>query len=412
MLALVACGSAAKNAGPLRHVRLGAGLTATARAFPDHLSAWVARRRGRVPYRHVVSLSKTYRLAPSGALPAWTEIRVPLQRKVPVRMVVVAATASSAKGRWVPVPAHLVSGRRYATVRLKHFSWLRIFGIDVGEALTALKREVLDTLDAGFTAEARPPKCANEAKARTDGFSISSGSKDTVFWCFGVEDGHRVLRVVNHRRYPLAVTHPGLSVLSVGGFKLDLSHLSRLTSGKETIIFPADEVVFGVSLPPGSLGGIHTEFDAVGFSLYQLEVGVSTAASLLTRFGLGSPEKSVQKLADFLKIPQCAEALGASDLSIITKCFSPADIIKAYGFKGLLVAPLMIAGPVLNFFRSAANSAFDQINHRDTYQVIIKHVGAPSAPTTTEVATPTQQPQPPPATTPAAPPATDDVQRR
>jgi hypothetical protein len=337
-----------------------------------------------------VKLSKVYQVTPRGRLETSTTLRLPLNRRIPRGYVVVAATAKSKGAPWLPLIAKPSGDGKYVTVSVTHLSIFSVFGISVKRALAWLKKNVLDGIDGGFTAEAQPPHCQNEAQARTNGYSIASNSKDTVFWCFGVENGQRVLRVVNNRRYPLAVTHPGLTVIKAGSLDLELAQLSRAVSGNETIISPRDEVVFGADLTSGGTGAIHTEFDGVGQSLYQLEVGVSVAVDMLTHFG-ASGHATLTALKTLLKSKDCASAIGGSSGEVIEKCFTPGQIKEAFGYAGLLVAPIMAAGPILNFFRSEFNSVFDQVNHRDEYRVVIRRAAASSPP-------------PPPATTTQASP--------
>ena len=175
------------------------------------------------------------------------------------------------------LPTTLTPDHRHVVARVPHFSFISAFVVKVKELATTLKETILDGLTSNFNAQATPPLCQDESGAREDGYAIASDSKNTIYWCFGVEDGKRVLRVVNNRRYPLAVSHPGMSVIDTGSTRLDFSRLSRLLSGGQTIISPRDEVVFGVDLEPGTQAWLKTELDGLGQSLYQLEVGVSAA---------------------------------------------------------------------------------------------------------------------------------------
>jgi hypothetical protein len=298
----------------------------------------------------------------------------------------------------VALRTNVTPDRRHAAVRVAHLSYFRIFGIDVGDALQALKRDIFDGITGSVLAEAQRPRCGNETGARTDGFSIASDPKDTVYWCFGVEGGNRVLRVVNNRRYPLAVRHPGLTVVDAGQVPRTLAQLgSRLTSGRETIISPRDAVVFGADLLPGATGGISTELDGVGWSLYQLQVGVESALALLTRFGLGSGEKSIDVIDKIVGSANCATTIGQSGGDLIAKCFNPKQLLDALGWKGLVIAPVMVSGAIVEFFQSAFNALFDQFNHRDSYRVVISRKAAAAPPhttTTPALAPPPSRPRP------------------
>jgi hypothetical protein len=301
----------------------------------------------------------------------------------------------------VALRTNVTPDRRHAAVRVAHLSYFRIFGIDVGDALQALKRDIFDGITGSVLAEAARPACANETGARTDGYSIASNSSDTVYWCLGVEGGRHVLRVVNNRRYPLAVRHPGLTVVDTGQVPRNLAQLgSRLTSGQETIISPRDTVVFGADLLPGATGGISTELDGVGWSLYQLQVGVESALALLTRFGIGSGEKSIDVLDKIVGSANCATAIGQPGGDLIAKCFNPKQLLDVLGWKGLVIAPVMVSGTIVDFFQGAFNALFDQFNHRDMYRIVIARK-AETVPPSTATTTPAAGPPPPQPTPPA-----------
>jgi len=257
--------------------------------------------------------------------------------------------------------------------------------------LRGFKREILDGLAADATAEARPPTCSGESAARGDGYSITSSAKNTVFWCFGIENGRRVLKVVNNRRYPLAVAHPSLSVVDAGPVHFDLSNLSRAVSGHYTIIFPRDGATFGVDLRPGKAGGVRTAYDSVGQSLYQLQEGLSLAATFLG--AAANPTAAVKAMDTLLTSQECVSAIGSTSGEIIQRCMTSRNLLKVYGPKGILLSWIMTATKVIAFFRSEWNAFFDQLNHRDAYTVLIQRASAPAPP-------------PPPPTTPPPAPAT------
>ncbi|MFF5182154.1 hypothetical protein ACFY2Q_29470 [Micromonospora sp. NPDC000316] len=52
------------------------------------------------------------------------------------------------------------------------------------------------------------PKCGDEAAARTEGVQVTSDGEDRVKWCFGVQDGRRVLKVANNTRAYLQISYP------------------------------------------------------------------------------------------------------------------------------------------------------------------------------------------------------------
>lgn len=331
-------------------------------------------------------------------------VRFRLSRPLPKGYVLSGATREEG-ALWVPLPVRASANGRYATVHVHKLSDFIFFGINVSQALRTVKQNVIDGLLAGATSEASPPRCDSESQARENGFSIASDSGSAVYWCLGVENGKRVLKVVNNRRYTLDLNHPGLTVISPGSFHLELASLARAGSGNATVLAPRDQATFGVGLKPGKSGGISTSYDGLAQSLFQLQFGVQTALAVLTSLGSAGKATMLGAMQKLLSATGCASALGGSAGDVLAKCFSPSQIIKAFGFKGLFIAPLMVAGPFVNFFRSEFNSIGDQLNGRSHYRIAIRNTSTPARPTTTTQAAPSPTPSAP-STTAAPAPAT------
>jgi hypothetical protein len=370
------CGSGSKSPAPRETVRnTRVGVVVEGRDLPPKISI---RRAGRVrsALPRLPRISNTFEIRPSGPLSAPVVIRFPLTQVVPRGDVVIVATAESRNGPWRTLRGQLLVGRKRVLVHVQHFSFFSAFLLDVKSAFSTIKTTILDGLTSNFTAQAKPPTCGDESGAKKDGYEIASDSKDTVFWCFGLENGQRVLRVVNNRRYPLSVVHPGLAVLDAGSVHFDLASLSRVISGKESIIFPRDTVVFSADLKEGTRAGVQTQLDGVGQSLYQLEEGLTAAADVLGR--LGTSGNAVKLLKDALASSGCLSALGTSPGEIIAKCVVPL-LKTAYGVKGAVAATVVEAGSLAAFFRSEANALFDQLNHRDGYRLVVSRSSAASS---------------------------------
>jgi hypothetical protein len=286
----------------------------------------------------------------------------------------VVATRESATQPWTYLPGRLSADRSKVTFTTRHFSFFGILGYDLGQLVSAFKSDFVDGLTSEATATiGSPPSCDREADARKDGYKISSDSGDTMYWCFGVEGGHRVLKVTDHRRYPLEVAHPNMSVLHNSYDRLQLSALSRLVSGQHAIIEPGGTATFNADLSPGGNEGIATESDSTGQSFYALQVGVETLVSILTRFGAGSGVKALDKTGDLLTARSCLDSLGKGSGALISGCFNPTQIMEAFGVKGLLLAPIMAVGGVLSFFRGEWNALVDTVTGHDQYRINIRN---------------------------------------
>jgi hypothetical protein len=339
--------------------------------------------RAHVGVAGLVPATGVWRLSSSQPVDGPIAVRLPLLRAPRSNEVVVGLTAERRTGPWVPVAARLDSSGRTVVLSTTHFSWFSGLFANVEDAIRTLKDNIVDGLTSNAFAEARPPRCAEESRARTEGYSITSDSKDTVYWCFGIEGNRRILRVVDRRRYPLSVGHQGLTTLTQGHWN-GLATLSRVASGQRAVIAPSESVTFRVDARDGSHALLRTEFDGFGQSLYQLQVGVQTALELLTAFGFRSATAAVEASARLAGITNCATALeNPPDVgALIRKCFSVRNLIEAFGTRALLIAPIMLASTFIEFFRSEFNALGDQLNRRDRYAIRIATVRAqPISPT-------------------------------
>jgi len=300
-------------------------------------------------------------------------------------MAVVVATAETSSGPWSYLPAKLSKDRLSASFTTTHFSIATLFGDFIGATFGEFKKlfvQFINGLDSGATTTVTKPSCSGEDVARSNGYSIASSTTDAVHWCFGMSGTNRVLKVVDDRRYPMEVLHPNLSVSQGGSIDwAQLSSLSHFGSGQNTIIAPGDQVTYQVNVPTPGQGGIQTQMDGLGQSLYALQVGLRTMVQILTKFGVGSGSSEIDTFGKVLRIQSCADAIGKGPGALVSGCFSPKDILEAFGTAGLLLAPIVAVGGLLAFFHSEWNALVDQFNGHDKYTVAITRTAQTQQPT-------------------------------
>lgn len=302
-------------------------------------------------------------------------VALPLDDRARDGEVPVVAVASSPRGPWDPLPATLSDNGRAVIFRAPHFSWFDPLWVDV-KALLGAAREQLDGLTSGATAEARAPSCPDEQGARSDGWKVASQGPDTIKWCFGRRDGQRLVTLVNARRYPLSIRHPGARTVSEpkqGWF--DLSRFSAKVSPRITSLPPRESVTYAVD----DDATFRAEADGLAQSLYQLQVGVELAAEIYVKFG-GDKQKTRRKFVGIsLKGKSCTGALQELENggSLIRRCFNKKLLTEALGPKGAVVANLMTGGALFEFFRSELNAAGDELNGRTRYTLRVSHVSPP-----------------------------------
>lgn len=318
-------------------------------------------------------------VTPSGPLPAPVTLTFHVDTPVPTDGSVAIATAESPSGPWSLLQTTVSADGRSVAAQTDHLSLFGIIKVDIGEALRELKEQFLDGITGDFTTEATRPACADEARARAGGYTITSSTNGAVYWCLGLDGGKPVFKVVNRRRYPLAVAHPGLTFLRYAAQGVSLASLARFGSGGTTILFPFQEADFTVAVPAGGTGGISTQMSGPAQGLYQLQVGLETAGTILGRFGAGARSTFAQVfdwMGTALGDGDCVSALLQVDPGkILGSCFSAADLDRYFGWKGLLLAPFIAVGALLEFFRSEFDALGDQLDGRDRYAVTIARAG-------------------------------------
>lgn len=346
---------------------IGNGVAAKAARLPVDLRAAVVDAQV-AGYDEVTRLSPVYDIQPSGALPAPTTITLPLSQRPDDDTAVLVATSESPDGPWTLIAATVTPDRGSVTFETTHLSFFSAVGASVRDMLATFKKEVLDGLTSSVTAEAEPPKCEGEEAVRAEGFRVSSDETDTVFWCLGLEDAKPVLKIVNNRRYALAVRHGGAEVLNPGRFDA----MSMLTSDKSAGIEAREEIRLALALQPDQRAEFAVSFNGPARSITQLVTGVKGMVAVLSRFGLGGGVDWAKKVDDLLAIPSCAKAVNSSAGDVIAACFGPKELIEAFGFKGMMLGAFVVVGEFFEFFRGSVNALFDQFNGRSNYRIVVE----------------------------------------
>ncbi len=378
---------------------IGSDVSVSGSMVPRSIKA-VGIKGSQPPFAATQPLGPVTHITPDGNLPAPVTLRFKLSRQVKTGEIVYLATSDTPGGPWTLLQPVISSNGWDASVQTDHLSWWQPLWYDLQTAANDFRTEVLDSLTGDAITEAQTPHCDNESQARQDNYLIESSARSTLYWCFGIEDGARVLKIVNRMRYPLEVSHIGFAVkhLDPAWASLDLEQLARIGSSQKTILYPFEEADYNVNLPPGGTALISTAYSGYAQSLYQLEFGVIALVDTLTRFGAGTglinngtiTQTAFTKTAKIMNLlltaKNCLDAIYPHDAGkLISGCFDSSEIMEAFGWTGLLLAPLMEAGSLVEFFRSELNVIGDQFNDRDKYLILVSR-SAPGTVTSYEVA--------------------------
>ncbi len=367
---------------------IGSGVSVSDGA-PPSMKAAPDDQAAKPTFTGTESLNGVVHLTPDGDLPAPVTLRFALNRQVEAADVVIAVNRIGTAEGWELVAPSKVEGG-FAYVTTYHLSrWdplIRPFTDLVDTVKTELKKS-FDTLTGDAFAEAEQPKCAGERDARARGYSIGTKGSDPLHWCLGIENGKPIVRIVDKRRYPILVNHAGLTVAERPKDRFALQWVAQQSfSDKRTALMPFDQA--GLTFQLGSEQNISftTEYDGFAESLYQLEFGLTSLINILTRFGAGGGtisngalkiseyDRVVEKMAKALGIKECAAAVDqrTPDVGAILKgCFSPAALAEVFGWRGVLLGAVMVAGPAAEFFRSQFETLRDLLGGRDRKTVTI-----------------------------------------
>lgn len=291
--------------------------------------------------------------------------------RCPLTASSLSSPPTSADGPWEPLETSqdIVDGTIEATTT--HFSFFTAIFAPFVDIVKEAKK-IFDDATGGFAADAEQLTCQAEPDARLR-VQITSSNSDAIKWCLGVEGGTTILRVANNRRYSLQASHPGLTVVDAGFDPTSIAAWAAKLDNTYALLSPRRAVTFSVD---GATAGMNTEFNGVADSLYQLQLGVETLIAILGRFGITADKNVALTLAG---APGCAATIGdPTGGNIIANCFSPGDILRAFGPKAVFAAAFMAIGPLIEFFHSRFNALGDLISHRDQYSIAITPVVVPA----------------------------------
>ena len=224
----------------------------------------------------------------------------------------------------------------------------------------------------GAYSNAAPPACSGESQARQDGYSVSASSGNTVLWCYGMENGDLVVKVVNNRRYPLLVAHR-LPILGGSSGGDAFQKASSLLNLGDALIYPRDETDFAGSVNPGQRSRLAGDYAPVAGYLDALSTGVSAWLTIVTRGGSAdNPSKVMTIVDEMLTLDGCrAAAAGGDTQAIQGSCFTPDMFGKVFGsFWGVVATMVQSVSEFANWVRGTLNSIADSVDGRASFEIV------------------------------------------
>lgn len=332
----------------------------------------------------MVPLGPSVDITPAGKIKGSpVTLRFKLNKRVTSQAVLLAVRETE-NSDWTLMKSVVSTDGWYASVTTDHLSIWQPLLYDLGESFKVLK-DYFNGFTGDMFTSAEKPTCQNETQAREEGYTITSSARQTLYWCFGIENNQRVLKLVNRTSYPLEVQHLNLTTIHQD-YSLDAGKLARFGSGHDSFLFPFEEVDYALDLKPGQQALVTTAYSGYAQALYRIEVGISALILILSHFGLSEDNLSVlasnkgmkfilSTFNHFLDFKNCANALFPvpNGGKVISGCFTPAQVADAFNWVGVILAPLMALGPIFQYFRSELESLIDIARDADKYAVLITH---------------------------------------
>lgn len=343
----------------------------------DHKQLNNSRQKGADTY--LEELSPILEIGPSGKLPAPVTVTIKLDRPVDIKpakkdepqdRVYIATNASHKADGWVPVEAQVSKDGRYASITVDHLSWFQALWSNVTGMWNELKTQFLDGMTSGVFASAKRPTCRNEEQAKTDDYRINSDSKDTIFWCFGVEKGERIVRIVNNRKYPLEVKTTNLTKIDTDTVRLEFVDLLRAMG--QQFLMPGDSTTYRVSLKHDARATVDTNISKSALGVHSVETIVKSLITLIAKVDTSKPGNAVEMIKAIAKKGDCVGVLGTMNIGdLIAKCFDKNFLFENFGPSAVFLAPVMAVFAIASVGQSLWDAYNDGRNGKATYNVTI-----------------------------------------
>jgi hypothetical protein len=285
--------------------------------------------------------SPIYTVTTASELTSPTRVQLLLDNALPRTVPIFVVSRANAKQPWTYQPGTLLSDQRHVQFTTSKLGDFAVVVMDLDGALQTFKDDVHGRLAFGIDKKVKKPQCDATPEARKDGYSVvSSKGRKTVYWCFGLENGKRIIRVVNRRVQPIQVAHPGAQPLapSVEVPKAFNPWITAL-GGDATLLAPGKTATYDVDLEPTKRLVIGATADTTAQGLRALQATTASVVSRLNGFGLAK-RKPVDTMAALLAKPQCAKTVSLGADKMLAACFSRPKLVAMFGTPGLLIAKI------------------------------------------------------------------------
>jgi hypothetical protein len=316
--------------------------------------------------------SPIYSVTTSKEITGPTKVQLLLDNALPRTSPVFVVTRRAPSNPWTYLPARLMSDQRHVEFTATHFSDFAVLVMDVEGALQTFRDDVRARLGSGVNAKVKKPECADPAGAKKDGYSVGfSRGKKTVFWCFGLENDKRVVKVTNRRVIPIQVGHATAPEIDPAAAPKAWVTWAGLLGKGATFLAPGRTVTYDADLDPLKRLLISATSDSKAQSLDAFEATVGGLVAAVTKFGAGS-SSTPNTVASLVARPQCAKALGLGSDKMLAGCLSRRKVMTTFGSRGILLARLTAASSTAAFLRKQSTAIATDVVKNVNQNILVR----------------------------------------
>ncbi len=342
-----------------------------ATGLPDGVDLEVADSMpGTATGENLTFVSQIFSLEPFGPLDEPAALSVELDNAQPADAHIVVATRGAANRPWTYATGKLASDHLHVEYTTKRLGQVAILSVGLDQVVASFQSEVEKNLVNGSLVGAPRPACANPTAAEAEGYSVSSTRTSALFYCFGLEDDKHVVTVTNRRLAPVEVSHVGATVITDPEIGKANALLSDFLGDTNTLVTAGKVATFGVELEQEKELTLSVGPNTRAQSLRLLQAAVRSLSLRFKSLGVGSVDVP-RTMTALLARPQCAKAMDAGGLKLLTRCLAPARLVQLFGSRGVLLQPLVRAPAVRTLF-TAQGKALAAAQTAESQSIVVR----------------------------------------
>jgi hypothetical protein len=315
-------------------------------------------------------VSPVYSLGPAGPLTDPVTVSIELDNALPASSTLFVVSRDSGSQPWSLQRGRLSPDYRHVEFQTSKLNEVGVLSLEVDGALSSLTSDISAGLVTGINRTVKKPSCDLQKPALESGYSVASSKSSSLFWCFGMENSKRVLRVTNRRLVPVQIVHPNVPVLADPAAVPVWASWVKTLGTAATFLPPGRSATYNADLEPKAALSVTSASGVATQSLRLLRAQVRALVIQLTRLGFGTANVT-KTVAALLARPQCATTIGHGTDAMLTGCFSRAKLLQTFGPRAQLLVPLVAAPAYAASLRPQATT-LTAAQPAETQRIVVK----------------------------------------